>query len=41
MHSYATGDPVPIPLWVYILMAIVFSVIMLAYRKKDLGKIKI
>jgi len=27
MHSYATGDPVPIPTWVYVLTAMVFVVI--------------
>jgi ABC-type transport system involved in cytochrome c biogenesis permease subunit len=36
MHSYATGDPVPIPTWVYGLAVIVFSVIVLAYRKREL-----
>ena len=41
MHSYATGDPVPIPSWVYVLTASVFVIIALAYRKKELGKIKV
>ncbi len=41
MHSYATGDPVPVPDWVYILTAIVFIIIAFASRKKDLGKIKV
>jgi cytochrome c-type biogenesis protein CcsB len=36
MHSYATGDPVPIPTWVYGLAVVVFSVIVLAYRKREL-----
>jgi len=36
MHSYATGDPVPIPFWVYILSAIVFVTIALAYPKRKL-----
>jgi len=41
MHSYATGDPVPIPTWVYIVTAMVFAVIALASRKRDLGVIKV
>jgi ABC-type transport system involved in cytochrome c biogenesis permease subunit len=41
MHSYATGDPVPIPTWVYVVTAMVFAVIALAYRKRDLGVIKL
>ena len=41
MHSYATGDPVPIPTWVYVVTALVFVVIALAYRKKDLSVIKV
>ena len=36
MHSYATGDPVPIPLWVYILSTIVFIIIAIAYPKRNL-----
>ncbi len=39
MHSYASGDPVPIPVWVYVVTAGVFATIALAYRKRDLGKI--
>ncbi len=38
MHSYATGDPVPIPTFVYYTVAIVFAVIALAYRKRDMSK---
>ena len=41
MHSYATGDPVPVPSWVYILTVFVFILIGLASRKKDLGKLKL
>jgi hypothetical protein len=41
MHSYATGDPVPIPTWVYVVTALVFVVIGLAARKRDLEKIKV
>jgi len=36
MHSYATGDPVPIPMWVYYVTATVFVTIALAYKNKDL-----
>lgn len=41
MHSYATGDPVPIPTWVYVLTTLVFVVILLAARKRDLPKLKV
>ena len=41
MHSYATGDPVPIPTWVYVVTAMVFVVIALAFRKRDLSVIKL
>ena len=41
MHSYATGDPVPIPTWVYVVTAMVFTIIAIAWRKRDLGVIKI
>ncbi len=34
LHSYAQGEPVPIPVWVYWAVAIVFGVIALAYYKK-------
>ncbi len=36
MHSYATGDPVPIPMWVYYTIAIVTITIALAYKNRDL-----
>ncbi len=41
MHSYATGDPVPVPTWVYILTALVFIVIAIASKKRDLPRLKI
>ncbi|MEA3315191.1 MAG: cytochrome c biogenesis protein CcsA [Campylobacterota bacterium] len=41
MHSYATGDPVPIPTWVYLLTFSVFVIIFLASKKRDLEKLKI
>ncbi len=34
LHSYATGDPVPIPLWVYISVAFVTATALWAYYKK-------
>ena len=36
MHSYATGDPVPIPTWAYVTFSIVVITILLAIRNKDL-----
>ncbi|WP_456449666.1 cytochrome c biogenesis protein CcsA [Hydrogenimonas sp.] len=36
MHSYAKGDPVPIPTFVYYVIAIVAVTILLAYRKREL-----
>ncbi|MGM0520182.1 MAG: cytochrome c biogenesis protein CcsA [Campylobacterota bacterium] len=36
MHSYATGDPVPIPSWVYYVVTAIFITIALAYRNRDL-----
>ena len=38
MHSYASGDPVPIPAFVYYLVAIVVAVIALAWRNRDMSK---
>lgn len=37
LHSYATGDPVPIPMWVYYVTATVFVTIALAYKNRDLS----
>ncbi len=34
MHSYASGDPVPIPTWVYYAVALIFVIITMAYYKK-------
>jgi len=36
MHSYATGDPVPIPNWVYMTGGVVLVIIALAYPKRRL-----
>ncbi|WP_066348774.1 cytochrome c biogenesis protein CcsA [Aliarcobacter cryaerophilus] len=39
MHSYATGDPVPIPMWAYVTVATAFAAIILAYKNRDLKNI--
>jgi cytochrome c-type biogenesis protein CcsB len=36
MHSYATGDPVPIPTWAYITFSIVIITILLAVKNRNL-----
>ena len=36
MHSYASGDPVPIPNWVYIIGGIVLLLIAISFKKKNL-----
>ena len=36
MHSYAAGEPVPVPSWVYVIVALVFVLIALAYKKREL-----
>lgn len=36
MHSYAAGDPLPIPVFVYFLTAGIFLLILLAFRKRKL-----
>jgi len=36
MHSYATGDPVPVPTWIYYVSAMIIFTILLAYRNKNL-----
>ncbi|WP_258238821.1 cytochrome c biogenesis protein CcsA [Arcobacter sp. CECT 8985] len=36
MHSYATGDPVPIPMWVYYVTATVIITIALASKNRDM-----
>jgi len=41
MHSYATGDPVPIPTWVYVLTSMVFVIIAIASKKRGLSKLKV
>ena len=34
LHSYATGDPVPIPQWVYIVVSCVIIISVIAYLRK-------
>ena len=36
MHSYATGDPVPIPTWVYVCSGVVVCLIGLSYKNRTL-----
>jgi len=36
MHSYAAGDPVPIPSWVYPAILAVFALILAAYRNRKI-----
>ncbi|AFL67844.1 cytochrome c biogenesis protein [Sulfurospirillum barnesii] len=38
MHSYAAGDPVPVPSFVYYTIGVVALVIALSYSKRDIGK---
>ena len=39
LHSYASGDPVPVPTWVYWAVGIVSIVILLAYRNRQIRSI--
>jgi cytochrome c-type biogenesis protein CcsB len=41
MHSYATGDPVPIPTWAYVLTIMIFILILVSWRKRDLAKLSL
>jgi ABC-type transport system involved in cytochrome c biogenesis permease subunit len=41
MHSYATGDPVPVPNWVYFLTTAILIIIAISSRKRDLSKLKL
>ncbi|WP_418186323.1 cytochrome c biogenesis protein CcsA [Aliarcobacter vitoriensis] len=40
MHSYATGDPVPIPTWAYVTVITAFLAIILAYKNRSLKSIE-
>ncbi len=35
LHSYASGDPVPVPVWVYYAIAIIGAIIALAYANRN------
>eukprot|EP01022_Parablepharisma_sp_SALTPOND_P020351 TRINITY_DN36890_c0_g1_i1.p1 TRINITY_DN36890_c0_g1~~TRINITY_DN36890_c0_g1_i1.p1 ORF type:complete len:1153 (-),score=60.37 TRINITY_DN36890_c0_g1_i1:1028-4486(-) len=35
LHSYAKGDPVPIPIFVYVMVATIFLLIGLAYKNRE------
>jgi cytochrome c-type biogenesis protein CcsB len=39
LHSYATGDPIPIPKWIYIVVACLVLICILAYVKKRKHKV--
>ncbi|WP_457639795.1 c-type cytochrome biogenesis protein CcsB [Persephonella sp.] len=39
LHSYAAGDPVPVPTWVYWAVGVVGIVILLAYRNRKIRTI--
>jgi cytochrome c-type biogenesis protein CcsB len=41
MHSYATGDPVPIPSWVYVMVAIAAVTILAAWPKRGLERLRL
>ena len=40
LHSYATGDPIPIPEWVYYMVGMMLVLIAVSFKKKDINKIK-
>ncbi|MDG1194941.1 MAG: hypothetical protein P8N27_05460 [Polaribacter sp.] len=35
LHSYAAGDPLPIPTFIYVLVVIVFAVSLIAYFRNQ------
>jgi hypothetical protein len=35
MHSYAAGDPVPVPEWIYYVMAVIAIVVVAASLNRD------
>jgi cytochrome c-type biogenesis protein CcsB len=41
MHSYASGDPVPVPTWVYYVGAAAIVTILIAWPKRGLGRMKL
>ncbi len=40
MHSYAAGDPVPVPKYLYVIIAVIVAVIAFAYPKRKLAQSK-
>jgi hypothetical protein len=38
LHSYAAGDPVPIPMWVYYAIAGLALLTLLAWRNRKMNK---
>ena len=40
LHSYAQGDPVPIPAWVYVTLALVALLAIVSYRRYKLRSLK-
>ncbi len=41
MHSYATGDPIPIPQWVWWSIAVSVATVLLSWRKRDLKRLRL
>ena len=41
LHSYATGDPIPVPTWIYYIITVAILTIALAYPKRDLKKLRL
>jgi ABC-type transport system involved in cytochrome c biogenesis permease subunit len=41
MHSYASGDPVPVPTWVYYVGAAAIVTILIAWPKRGLGRMRL
>ncbi|WP_316748633.1 cytochrome c biogenesis protein CcsA [Pedobacter gandavensis] len=38
LHSYAQGDPVPIPSWVYVTVAVIFVLAFISYKRYKMRK---
>ncbi len=38
MHSYAAGEPIPIPVWIYWVVGVVFATILIAIPKRKYSK---
>jgi hypothetical protein len=36
LHSYATGDPVPVPTFIWVTIAIVLIATILAYKNREI-----